>query len=126
MGVKTHGIEDGVELFGLDRLHRGAVAVRTKALRGRARRKTTRSRSTTTTRCTRRLSTKTPQIGRQCRLPAPFKEPREPVQIAIGHNHGEHLELRNPPGSLRSYEWSREMRWVLSQTMGLLWHHFEC
>ena len=37
----------------------------------------------------------------------------------------EHLELRKPLGSLRSYEWSRKVRWVLDQTMGLLWHHFE-
>ena len=27
--------------------------------------------------------------------------------------------------SLRSYDWSRDLRWVLSHTVGLLWHHSE-
>ena len=43
-GLKAHGIEGGVELVGLDLLHRGAVAIRTKAFRSRVCRKTTRFR----------------------------------------------------------------------------------
>ena len=40
-GLKTHWIEDGVELSGLDLFHRGAVAIRANAVRSRARRKAT-------------------------------------------------------------------------------------
>ena len=87
--LKTHWIVDLVELVDVDLVHRGAVAIRANAVRGRARRKTTFLHTTTTRRTTRRISNTAPQIAPQSRLPIPLEEPREPIHIAdvLSHEH---------------------------------------